>query len=265
MISMNRDEFYSSLYLAHHGVKGQKWGERRYQNEDGSYTDLGAQRRRVGNSKSSGKTGMSDGAKKALKIGAAVAGTALAAYGAYKLRQAVDIPYVTHFAAKNAGKAISKAKDVVGKSKAGQFAGRTMKEAGKAAVAAAMTAVGSIAVSRIAKRYADKEGDSEATRNVKRVARDSSSAAVRSAANSAAGLVYNSSNGGGFSSKGYSDIVSQVGQPHQTHSWGDSDTIRRYNALMDRYRDNPEIKTDIRAMKKGAFDIEQIEKRYGGK
>ena len=31
------------------------------------------------------------------------------------------------------------------------------------------------------------------------------------------------------------------------------------------YRDNPEIKTDIRAMKKGAFDIEQIEKRYGGK
>lgn len=28
-------------YLAHHGVKGQKWGVRRYQNEDGSYTDAG--------------------------------------------------------------------------------------------------------------------------------------------------------------------------------------------------------------------------------
>lgn len=28
-------------YLAHHGVKGQKHGERKYQNKDGSLTPLG--------------------------------------------------------------------------------------------------------------------------------------------------------------------------------------------------------------------------------
>ena len=31
----------NSSYLKHHGVLGQKWGIRRYQNEDGTYTDLG--------------------------------------------------------------------------------------------------------------------------------------------------------------------------------------------------------------------------------
>ena len=32
-------------YLAHHGVKGQKWGVRRYQNKDGSLTDAGKRKK----------------------------------------------------------------------------------------------------------------------------------------------------------------------------------------------------------------------------
>lgn len=35
---------YDDLYLAHHGVKGQRWGIRRYQNEDGSLTKAGRKR-----------------------------------------------------------------------------------------------------------------------------------------------------------------------------------------------------------------------------
>lgn len=31
-------------YLMHHGIKGQKWGVRRYQNADGSYTQAGRSR-----------------------------------------------------------------------------------------------------------------------------------------------------------------------------------------------------------------------------
>ena len=34
----------SELYLAHHGIKGQRWGVRRYQNPDGSLTAAGKRR-----------------------------------------------------------------------------------------------------------------------------------------------------------------------------------------------------------------------------
>jgi hypothetical protein len=34
----------NDLYLSHHGIKGQKWGVRRYQNSDGSLTEAGKQR-----------------------------------------------------------------------------------------------------------------------------------------------------------------------------------------------------------------------------
>jgi hypothetical protein len=72
--------------LYHHGIKGQKWGIRRYQNPDGTWTDAG--KARYGDStgesdSASGKT--SSGTRKKVAIGVAtgaaiVAGTVLTAY-----------------------------------------------------------------------------------------------------------------------------------------------------------------------------------------
>lgn len=99
--------FTDELY--HHGVKGQKWGIRRYQNLDGSYKSgaqgrynddgsPGVNKNRKTNgsssikktsggskvSKNNGKPKKKMSTKKKVAIGLGVAGTALAAYGAYK-------------------------------------------------------------------------------------------------------------------------------------------------------------------------------------
>ena len=43
-----KDELYGAYYdqqsLAHHGILGQRWGVRRFQNEDGSLTAAGKKR-----------------------------------------------------------------------------------------------------------------------------------------------------------------------------------------------------------------------------
>lgn len=90
--------------LMHHGIKGQKWGVRRFQNPDGTYTAEGKARRNEGlTTKAKNKwNSLSDKQKTAIKVGAAVAATALLAYGAYKVGAVEKIAKVGKAAANKA-------------------------------------------------------------------------------------------------------------------------------------------------------------------
>lgn len=53
--------------LRHHGIKGQKWGVRRFQNADGSLTSAG--RKRYGDGESSYDYGKDSGGRKVVRVG----------------------------------------------------------------------------------------------------------------------------------------------------------------------------------------------------
>lgn len=76
-------EFVRESDLTHHGIKGQKWGIRRFQNKDGRYTLAGRRRRAENESDNLHKSKRT--MKKAIAVGGAIVLTGLAVYGTVKL------------------------------------------------------------------------------------------------------------------------------------------------------------------------------------
>lgn len=221
--------------LIHHGILGQKWGVRRFRNYDGSLTKKG--KKRYDNDPTNGSTkdtpGMSNKTKTKIGVaaGAALATTALTA-------AAVKHPE----AAKKVAFAIGK----VG-GKTAKNVGNRLVKAGDKAVDAALVSVGTIAASKVVSKITDKPGDSQTTKNVKQIARDSARAGITTAFGSNKS---GKNNGNNSSNKDFSKIA---GKPEGVTIDKQS---KAYNNLFAGVDGN--TRNDIKAMANQGYSIEQI-------
>lgn len=174
MYVVNKNELY------HHGIKGQKWGVRRYQNADGSLTAAGRKKYAVYDNskkeKGEAKSGQSRSLdrKKIAKTALAVGGAALLAGGTYA---ALKNPKSREAIAKAAKKAMPTREGInkVAKKVAPvmkDYGKKTLKEvgstvhnAGKAAAEGAMASIAMIQMAKVAKKYSSDSDSDIITRN----------------------------------------------------------------------------------------------------
>ena len=115
----------SELY--HHGIKGQKWGVRRYQNSDGSLTVAGRERYGATDSKShSGNSERNKKIAKAVGIGLLAAGTVTAA-AIYVSKHPEVVAKVGQMAKNSSAKVVDLSKKAV--KKGSEYVSKQLKNA----------------------------------------------------------------------------------------------------------------------------------------
>lgn len=248
----------NSLY--HHGIKGQKWGVRRYQKKDGSLTAAG--KKRYGDDDQN--EARSDTGKKIAKGLAVGAAVGLAAYAMHNPKSREAIMNI-------AGKTVSQLKDGAAKAapvvkehlkKAGaktlKNLGESSEKVGKAMTDAAMASMGTIAISKLTDKLATTDADSEAVRNKNKVILDTAKAGIEAATKANGGGNKNNGNSGNKGGNVGSEITNAIGAPSkktidkQTSEWQglfkDSNGNQR----------DSDTRATIKSMASAGYDIDQI-------
>ena len=281
------NEVWNPNELYHHGIKGQKWGVRRFENYDGTLTQAGKDRYGYKNTerrRSNNKNSIKDFYRKhktAINATAAIAATALVAYGAYKVanidggladmgRKIIsnintdELISTVNDLGKKAGKVLSetgvKAGKAVGEAgvRAGKAVGKSIAKGTDAAISAAMATAGSIAILKIAEKYAPDDSDSETVKNIKKIAVESATAGINAATNANSSNKNNNNNSkkGGNVGKEVSDAI---GAPSNK---GIDRSSARYQALFKDSNGNQrdaDTRAIIKSMASAGYDIDQIE------
>lgn len=245
--------------LYHWGVKGMKWGVRRYQNKDGSLTKAGKKRY---DDESTRKNGISAGTKKKLAVGAAVAATAI--LSAYAIKNPKSREFIMNMASKtfdSAKTAVTspKAKEFV--NKVGNKTVKTLSDSasrvGKAMTDAAMLSMGTIAISKLGQKFETDENASESVKNRNKILYDTTKAGIESLvkAGSSNSSNKNGSNKGGTVGK---DVSDALGAPSKKSI---DKSSSEYQGLFKDSKGNQRdgnVRSTIKSLASAGYDIDQI-------
>lgn len=230
-------------YLAHHGIKGQKWGIRRFQNPDGSLTSEGRSRygvkERLANARNNVKqrwNGLTDEQKRNIGIGLAVGAAAI-------------VIARNPEAVKNALKKIG--------DKTVKAISASAERAGQAMVDGAMMSMGGIAISHLAEKLPTDDSVDRATRERNQVIFESTSAGIKAATNANSGSKpgSGSSNGGSVGK----EVTDKLGAPSKQPV--NKSTAEWQNLFKDsqgRQRDD-QTRATIKSLAAAGYDISQIQ------
>ena len=249
--------------LQHWGIKGQKWGVRRYQNKDGSLTSAGKKRYSDSDSSSrstSERKGMSSSTKKKLVAGAAVGATAiLAAYAISnpKAREIITSMASKSFDAVKTAATSEKTKEFLKKTgnKAVKTLSNSASRVGNAMVDAALLSMGTIAISKLTAKLATDENASESVKNRNKVILDTASAGIRALPKNKGNSNNSNNNKGGSVSK---DISDALGSPNQKSI--DKSGSEWQSLFKDSYgnqRDS-DTRATIKSLASAGYGIDQI-------
>lgn len=235
--------------LYHHGIKGQRWGVRRFQKDDGTLTPAGRKRYDEDFGDAQNEGGKRSINKDAVLKGAAVVGAV--ALGAVLITN----PGARNVVAKYGKTAMASLGTAAGKT-AGKVVNKVSERAEKAAdkmVDAALAAAGTVAIAKISQRLAVDENTPEPERSGKTIANSVAKAGIES-------LTTGSSSGSNNKSGGNvgKEVSEKIGAPSKK---GIDKQSPEYQKLFD--GQDKDTRATIKTLASQGYDIDQINKYLG--
>lgn len=283
--------------LCHYGIKGQKWGIRRFQRKDGTLTDKGRKRYSDdgGNEPAAKRKGMSASTKKKLLVGAGIALATAATIYAIENPKVVKMPLsaakklateskatkvvsnvlknsrTIDLMKKGAVKSASALKTVATKASPSvatflkNSGSKTMTalkasgtRVGNAMLDAALLSAGTVAIGKLAKKLATDENTAESVKNRNQIILDTATAGIKALPRNSAGGGNNNHGNNGNGGSVSKAVSDAIGAPSKK---GNAKQDPAYNTLFKTssgaQRDE-KTRAEIKSMASAGYDIDQL-------